>query len=130
MESVGMEGDADDRLLLDRRGRGAAQAFREKGLRIFDMSQSSRSDSDEFMTKYERALLRSSAKTALCVPIFSDQDAWGMEDEQARPEPSGIVSIDSDEDLFREFEDPDVTDALVQMSSVLYELVSKEVEHG
>jgi len=55
------------------------------------------------MTKYERALIRPGLRTALCVPIFADAEAWRVADPSQRPAPIGIVALDSDEDLGIEF---------------------------
>lgn len=129
MQSVGMETDADDRLLLDRRGRGAAEAFRERGLRRFQLGGKYDDRPREFMTKYERALVRRGVRTVLCVPIFEDGAAWSQP-EEARPEPAGILAIDSDESLATEFDDNDLLGVLVEQSVVLYEVVSTEVGDG
>jgi NTE family protein len=50
VESVHMEADADDRLLLDRRGRGAAEAFRDRGLRVFRLGPQFERRDLEYMT--------------------------------------------------------------------------------
>lgn len=126
MESIGMEADADDRLLLDRRGRGAAEVFRARGLRRFRFARKFDDRSRDFMTKYERALVRQSVRTVLCVPIFADSTAWSLP-EGDRPEPAGVLAIDSDEDLAKEFDDDDLWNMLVDQSAVLYEAVSSEV---
>ena len=129
MESVGMETDADDRLLLDRRGRGAAEVFRQRGLRRFQLGARFDDRPREFMTKYERALVRRSVRTVLCVPIFADGTAWSLP-EEVRPEPAGILAIDSDENLATEFDDNDLWNMLVDQSVVLYEVVSTEIDDG
>jgi NTE family protein len=127
--SVSMEADADDRLLLDRRGRGAAEAYRAKGLRVFRLGEADEDRDLEFMTKYERALVRDSVRAVACVPIFEDLAAWGL-DEAERPEPSGVLALDSDVDLASDFRDDDLTSILVSQSAVLYEAVSLEVGDG
>jgi predicted acylesterase/phospholipase RssA len=129
VEGVNMSGDADDRLLLDRRGRGAAQAYRERGLRIFKLGGMDDDPPHEFMTKYERALLRPSVRAVVCVPIFEDVSAW-QRDEADRPEPSGVLSIDSDEPLATAFNDPDLLNMLVDKSAVLFAAISLEPTHG
>lgn len=129
MESLNMEQDADDRLLLDRRGRGAAEAFRARGLRVFRLGKGYNVRSKEFMTKYERALVRTSVRAVICVPIFADATAWDLE-EADRPEPAGILAIDSDEPLAEEFDDNDLRNMLVAQSAILYEAVSSEMPDG
>ena len=125
-----METDADDRLLLDRRGRGAAEAFKKRGLRRFRMGTEFEKRPVEYMTKYERALVRSTVRTVLCVPIFADASAWAEPEERQRPEPKGILTIDSDHDLAKEFDSDDLRNILVKQSTVLYEVVNTEVGNG
>lgn len=129
MESIGMETDADDRLLLDRRGRGAAEVFRVRGLRRFQLGAKFEARSREYMTKYERALVRKSVRTVLCVPIFADSTDWALPEDQ-RPEPAGVLAIDSDANLATEFDDNDLWNMLVDQSAVLYEAVSSEIDDG
>lgn len=129
MESVGMESDADDRLLLDRRGRGAAEVFRAKGLRRFSLGRRSEDRTREFMTKYERALVRDRVRTVLCIPIFTDSAVWALP-EGSRPEPVGVLAIDSDEPLAKEFDDPKLWSMLIVRSAALYDVVSSEVDNG
>ena len=129
MESVGMETDADDRLMLDRRGRGAAEVFRERGLRRSQLGAKFDDRPREFMTKYERALVRRTVRTVVCVPIFEDSTAWSLP-EGDRPEPAGILAVDSDENLATEFDDNEFRNMLVDQSAVLYEAVSSEMSDG
>ena len=124
-----MAGDADDRLLLDRRGRGSAQAFRERGLRIFNLGGDDDDPLHEYMTKYERALLRPTLRAAVCVPIFEERLAWDLP-EADRPEPKGVLSLDSDEDLAAAFNDPDLINMLVDKSGVLFAAISLEPTDG
>ncbi len=112
-----MAADADDRLPLDCRSRqGAAEAFRTRDLELHRFGPASSSD---FMTKYERALLRPSLHTALCVPIFAAAEAWQSTDLAARPTPCGVLSLDSDEDLSVEFGDPGIVSFIVKQSILL-----------
>lgn len=127
VESLGLDADADDRLILDRRGSGAAEAFRSRGLRVFRLDGRAREPA--FMTKYERALVRRSISAALCIPIFADPEAWAL-DEAERPEPSGVLMLDSDAPLAADFEDDDLASLLVTMSAVLYAAVGSEVDDG
>lgn len=129
VEGLNMQDDPDDRLLLDRRGRGAAEAFRERGLRIFSLSAAAADPAAEFMTKYERALLRRSVVAVICVPIFEEKEAWDR-DEADRPEPKGVLSLDSDEDLAAAFNDPNLINMLVDKSGVLFEAIRLEPTDG
>lgn len=128
VEGVNMQGDADDRLLLDRRGRGAAEAYRDRGLRIFSLLAAA-DPAAEFMTKYERALLRPSVEAVICVPIFEEKWAWDK-DEGDRPEPKGVLSLDSDEDLAAAFNNPNLINMLVDKSGVLFEAIRLEPTDG
>lgn len=125
--SVGMGDDADDRLSLDRRGGGAAEAFRTRDLSSFRLALHQDGRRQKFMTKYEEALIRRSVRSALCVPIFRDTEAWALE-AHARPEPAGVFAVDSDQDLVSEFENSDLRDLLVDQSAVLYGAVSMEAD--
>lgn len=129
MESLDMAEDADDRLILDRRGRGSATAFRERGLRVFRFGNNQSKPELDYMTKYERALVRNSVKTVICVPIFKKSTAWDI-DEVDRPEPAGVLTIDSDDTIYKEFQDNNLWDMLVQQSAILYAAVNSEVGNG
>lgn len=129
VESVHMEADADDRLLLDRRGRGAAEAFRGRGLRVFRLGPQFERRELEFMTKHERALVRSSVRAVICVPIFADPTAWAL-DESERPEPAGVLAMDSDAPIADDFRRDDVQNMLVDQSAILYGALSLEVGDG
>lgn len=129
VESVHMETDADDRLLLDRRGRGAAETFRDRGLRVFRLGAEFERRELEFMTKHERALVRGSVQAVICVPIFADPTVWAL-DEEERPEPAGVLALDSDAPIADDFRRDDVKNMLVDQSAVLYGALSLEVHDG
>jgi predicted acylesterase/phospholipase RssA len=129
IESIHMQEDADDRLLLDRRGRGAAEAFRERGLRVFRLGTKFEDRDLEYMTKHERALVRVTVQAVVCVPIFADPGSWAL-DEPERPEPAGVLAIDSDAPLAEDFRRDDVQSVLVEQSAVLYGALSLEVGSG
>lgn len=128
MESLNMDEDADDRMLLDRQGQGSSEAFRERGVRVFRLDPAARERARGFMTKYEHAMVRSTLRAVVCVPIFADLGAWDLE-ERDRPEPSGVLAIDSDENLASEFRDDKLLNMLVAQSVVLYEAVNAERDH-
>nr|WP_295238158.1 patatin-like phospholipase family protein [uncultured Brevundimonas sp.] len=127
--SVGMESDADDRLLLDLRGRGAARAFRDSDLLIFRMGGRFTKRRAEFMTKYERALVRRSVRSVMCIPIFQDPRDWRLDPED-RAEPHGVLALDSDTDIAEDLRDDHIKRLLTERSNVLYEAVSSELEYG
>lgn len=110
-----MEGDADDRLTLDVRGAGAGKAYSSGDAVTISFSTGSM---PPFMTKYERALLRPTLRSALCIPIFDRIEAWGQ-DLADRPKPLGVLAIDSDEDLSAEFADRDFITVLAGPSVLL-----------
>jgi hypothetical protein len=103
-----MQNDTDDRLILDVRGAGAGRAYRTKDAVAITFAPGS---APPFMTKYERALLRQTLRSALCIPIFDDIEAWEQPPAQ-RPLPLGVLAIDSDEDLSAEFGAPDFINAM------------------
>jgi hypothetical protein len=109
----GMDGDADDRLPVDRRARGAGEAFSRADVVVMTFS-----GAPPFMTKYERALIRPGLRSALCIPIFRDVESW-EQPPAARPQPLGVLSVDSDDDLSAEFADTDFLRTLVEKSVLL-----------
>lgn len=128
MASVGMEDDADDRLLLDRRGEAAAGALRGRGFRIYNLATRSK-PAIPYMTKYEKALLRGTVQTLACVPIFGDVEEWKL-DEKDRSEPLGVLTIDTDEVVSIPLNQKDVRDSIILSSIVLYEAVHRGVDDG
>lgn len=88
---VHMEGDADDRLTLDREGSGLAAAYQDRASVVGGESLLDRS----MMTKYERAMVRRRVKSWACVPIYPDAAVLDRAVGD-RPEPLGVLIIDSD----------------------------------
>lgn len=113
--SHNMEHDADDHLTLDVRGDGAGKAYRNGDAVAINFRPGS---IPPFMTKYERALLRPTLRSAICIPIFDKLDAWELAPAQ-RPRPLGILSIDSDEDFSAEFASSDFISVLAGPSVLL-----------
>lgn len=122
IHGVKMDADADDRLLLDGEGAGAAQAFRERNLIHMPLDPAQPID---LMTKYERALVRRSLKSAICTPIYPDLTYWRVEggvDPQERrntKEPLGVFCFDSDDDLSLDFKIPEIRDLIAEQSILL-----------
>jgi NTE family protein len=130
IEGVNMTSDADDRLLLDLRGQGSALAFKEKGVRVLRVSSEANCPSRVFMTKYERALVRSTVRSMVCVPIFGDSREWSR-DEPDREKPGGVLCLDCDDsEATADFNDPQLKNLLVDKSSVLFAAISLEVGSG
>jgi hypothetical protein len=105
-----MDGDADDRLTLDRRGPGAGEAFKSGDVVVMSFAPGW---APPFMTKYDRALLRPQLRSAVCIPIFRDIEAWGLPLSD-RPPPLGVLAIDSDDDLSEEFAERGFIDAMAE----------------
>lgn len=113
--SHNMENDADDHLTLDMRGDGAGKAFRTGDAVAISFTPGFR---PPFMTKYERALLRPTLRSAICLPIFDQIETWERR-PAARPKPLGVLSIDSDEDFSAEFTSPDFIGVMAGPSVLL-----------
>lgn len=126
---VGMEGDADDRLLLDRRGRGAAYVFRGRSLSVFQLGSAHIRRELEYMTKYERALVRKDVLTVMCVPIFADGAVVRLAPTN-RPEPVGVLAIDCDQDIASELDTDHIKDMLTDQSIVIHKAVYSESNNG
>ncbi len=110
-----MQDDADDRLTLDVRGDGAGKAYRTGDAVAIALKPGS---NPPFMTKYERALLRATLRSAVCIPIFDQIEVWERQ-PNLRPKPLGVLSIDSDEDLSELLATPDFIGAMVGPSVLL-----------
>lgn len=117
-----MDEDADDRLTLDRRTRGAGDAFTSGDLVIVTFQEGER---HRFMTKYERALVRPTLHSTLCIPIFSEQGSWELA-PAARPAPRGVVAFDSDHDLSDEFRDGSLLQAIVERTVLISRTLDSE----
>lgn len=88
-----MDFDPDDRMELSLDAGGAGQCFAERAPILVDLYRARREFSSFRMSKYEQALVRSSLKTLLSVPIF-DMRADG--DLSERPL-IGVLNFDSDD---------------------------------
>lgn len=117
--SYNMDHDADDRLVLSRLAQGAPVAFDGRAPAHIDYAAMWAAGGAQNMTKYEFALLRRSLSSAICLPIFTDATAWQEPRPHCRPQPLGIVSIDSDQGLAKLFSDRAVLQALATYSLAL-----------
>jgi NTE family protein len=121
--SFNMEGDADDRLTLDAECPGVPEAFEQRSLTLWAPAETSRRTA--VMTKYERALVRRSVKSAICVPIFADVGVWNLP-PGSRNQPLAVVAVDTDEDIIAHLQGApsvlaSVTEATFGLSSLLTE---------
>jgi predicted acylesterase/phospholipase RssA len=142
VESLNAENDADDRLLFSSFAEGAPSAFIQRRPVLLDIG-GRWTDFDSLwatygafgpigafspsVTKYEHALVRRSLKSAICVPIFGGSDAstaWEITNPLDRPEPVGIVSIDSDSDLTHVFRDNALMEVIAARSVVFGGILS------
>jgi predicted acylesterase/phospholipase RssA len=110
-----MDCDSDDRLMLDRRGHGAGEAFNNGDAVVMTFAAGS---SPSFLTKYERALVRPGLRSAICIPIFSAIEEWERRPSE-RSAPLAILALDSDDDLSGEFSHPDFIDAMSETSVLI-----------
>ena len=122
--SYNMENDADDKLLLDKRGPGAGAAIRLRKAVIVKLGAAIPAGRVDYMTKYERAQIRSDLIYAVCIPIFKDVSAWRKEAAK-RPQPIGVLCLDSDEDLSEDMKANKRASWLVSQSHPLSDIVSE-----
>lgn len=125
IQSFNMDGDADDHLVFGNETNGAAKAFASRApafLNFKEMFHAGRADN---MTKYEFALLRKSLQSAICFPIFLKLDSWNEPSPERRPQPLGVVSIDSDEDLAHIFADAPLLQSIAVKTVGLAGLLSE-----
>jgi NTE family protein len=121
--SFNMERDADDRLTLDAACPGVPEAFEERTIVL--LKPESTSSRQLSMSKYERALVRRSMKSAICVPIFADSAEWRA-DSIDRERPVAVISFDSDEDIATALQGDDsmlrsITEATLGLASLFTE---------
>lgn len=127
-----MADDTDDRLPLDARGRGAPRAFADRDARFTLVGDAAPQISEDYMTKYERALANHRIRGIISVPIFKDPETWLIEDPEQRPPPCGVLSIDSDreEELESAFLNDDFMSLFTTQSTLLYPALTKEPPSG
>lgn len=121
IHSFNMTDDADDRLSFSRQTQGAPNAYENRRPAFIDFGATIASGTNENMTKYEFALLRKSLKSAICLPVFEQIQAWQEPDSTKRPRPLGVVSIDSDSDLSHIFGNGPLMESLAVLSLTLNE---------
>lgn len=124
-----MSGDADDRLLLDHRGRGVPRAYKEKTLVFAPVGAAWKKQHLDYMTKYERALVRPGVRSLISAPVFESDMAWAVPPLR-RPDPAGVLSFDSDVDLSSDFNDPQIRHLLATKSTVLFPALKAGASDG
>jgi len=122
-----MHDDADDRLTFSRLVQGAPSAFDSRQPAFIDFGTTIAAGANANMTKYEFALLRRSLKSAICLPVFDQAQAWEEPQPTLRPQPLGVVSIDSDGDLSHIFQNQPLMRVFALMSLKFNEILRIEV---
>lgn len=119
VHAYNMDDDADDRLVFDGRAVGPPQAFAAKTAVHVALGGHARPpETLQYMTKYERALVRRELMSMICVPIFDTIDSWALRPAD-RPRPLGVLCLDSDENLKPVFDDPGIRQLLARQSTIL-----------
>lgn len=124
-----MEDDADDRLALDERGRGAPAAYKERIPKLTPVGPEWADPDKDFMTKYERALLPQAVRSIISIPIFASVEDWDNDPDE-RSTPCGVVSIDCSRSLETAFDDVDFMSLLTAQSTLLFPVVTREPKRG
>lgn len=124
---VGMEHDADDRMVFDDESPLAPAAGKRKDgfpyvVRGCDATTLA-------MTKQEYALLSRDLHSLIAIPVFNSADAWARPQPGLRPDTSRVVCLDSNHDLTPVWGKRDLRDWL-QNNSVLLsaEAIRTQVE--
>ena len=129
MITYGAQTEADDNLLLDRKGPGCAACFRDRDVKVVSVTHDAFGrplfSPAALMTRYEGALLWRELRSMICVPIFADSRDWSLEPEDRQSDPIGVLSIDSDIDLAHGNVREDVLDWLADRSVVLSQILEK-----
>jgi hypothetical protein len=100
-----MDFDPDDRMDLPLEAGGAGQCFMSRKPIIVDLERAKREYSTFQMSKYEQALVRSSLRSLLSVPIFDPRS----DGDPANRSVMGVLNFDSDDlsaEQLGELEDP------------------------
>lgn len=116
-----MEEDADERLTLDHQSPGVPEAYRLRSVVLWSPGRDSAWP--DLMTKYERALVRRSVKSVVCIPLFAEESQWDLP-PASRKQPLGVIAFDSDEDIIERLKaEPTVltllTECTLGLSSLL-----------
>jgi NTE family protein len=123
--SINMDQDSEDRLKLDLRGVGAPEAYRTREPAFLLLPKSRAAGALPFFTKYELALVPSHVVSLIAIPVFEDYGAWSIAAPALRPQPLGVLCIDSEEDLVLAFADGHFLQALATASAACAPLFGK-----
>lgn len=115
VHSYNMSDDADDRLVFSRQAQGAPKAYLDRTPAFIDFGNTIAAGSNPYMTKYEFALVRKTLQSAICIPVMN-AEAWALVNPTTRPEPLGVVAIDSDISLAHIFGDGATMQSLAVLS--------------
>jgi hypothetical protein len=88
-----MDFDPDDRMDLSIEAGGAGQCFTSRNPIIVDLYRAKREYPRFRMSKYEQALVRSSLRSLLSVPIFRPTSTGEVADRRV----IGVLNLDSDD---------------------------------
>jgi len=88
-----MDFDPDDRMDLPLEAGGAGQCFATRNPIAVDLYRAKREYSNFRMSKYEQALVRSTLRSLLSVPIFDPRS----DSQSTGPSVMGVLNVDSDD---------------------------------
>ena len=128
LHSVGMDDDADDRLMLDPEGPGTARVFRERAICYVPVQKVGSGavlfSGVSMMTKYETASLWAGMRFMICIPIY-DQDQWTLTPAD-RADCSHALCLDSDTNLGQGISLDSLNEWFVDTSVTLQACLEKE----
>jgi NTE family protein len=119
-----MDFDSDDRMDLPLDAGGAGHCYTAKKPRLVDLDRAKREFSSFKMTKYQQALVRSSLRSLLSVPLF--MPGWAGDDSQ-RPV-IGVLNFDSDDLSVDELEK--LSDLAIDMAANISQVWVVVAKHG
>jgi NTE family protein len=120
-----MDFDPDDRMDLPIEAGGAGRCFTNRKPQIVDLQRAKREYPSFRMSKYEQALVRSSLRSLLSVPIFDPRSTGDIE----RRSVMGVLNIDSDDLSANEM--GDIEDLVaIEISSMISHVWLELAEHG
>lgn len=98
-----MDNDADDRLEFDSGVGASGRCWQTHDFLVSDLTEAQLVfEAERNMNKYQQALIRSSLKSLLSVPIFDPAQFDSSRNKVDNPL-LGVLNLDSDEDLLEEF---------------------------
>lgn len=113
----GMDGDADDDLVLDKNSGAAGIALRKRRAVVADMQEAQLRFSEYYqMTKYQQAMVRPTLKALISVPMLPR-----VPREDGVPPVRAVVNFDSDDLLVDAFKERNVLEEFYQIAAELLE---------